>query len=694
MTLSQVLPFWKEAPFIRLLVPFLVGIVLEQQVQIDIDIIWISILILSFFLFFINSFSLFATYRFNWIRGVMIHLILIASGFLIAQENDGTQDQHSLLNEYKDSSILHVTIQEPLVEKAKSLKTTASADYLVKNDSILTTTGNIILYFSKQQATNIGYGTTLLIRKTLQPIRNAGNPGGFDYREYCIRKQIYYSAFLSGGDYKILKASNRKLVSSCIYSLREKIVKILSENIQSGKEAGFAKALLIGYTDDLDKELIQSYSNTGVVHIIAISGLHLGIIFALLNVAVTPLRKKKYSRLIAVLIIMTGLWGFSFLAGGGPSVIRSAFMFSFVVIGNTISKRSNILNNLAASAFILLCIRPFWLWDLGFQLSYAAVLSIVLFYKPIYNWFYSPNKMVDFAWKLNAVTLSAQVLTIPICIYQFHQLPVYFLLSNLLAVPWSSFILLGEIVLCCFALIPFVASSIGMALQWLIFGLNDYIERINSLPFAVWSPLQISVAQLALIFALITALALYTLKKKRTALFSALISLFFIVLLRSSELIEASHQKKIIVYNIPNMRALDFIDGRSFTFLGEDSLKSNQLLMHSYFQSSRSLYHAVAPYDGELQKSQSLIEFYGKLILIANSSLPLPSQDIPIDFIILSKDVRINLRSLILKTHPKFVVADCSNHARTRNQWRNICNSLQVPYHDVALDGAFQCDLN
>ena len=694
MTLSQVLPFWKEAPFIRLIVPFLVGITLEQQLQISRDVIWIVLLFLSFFLFCLRSFSLFTAYRFNWIKGVIIHLFLVAAGFLVAKANDGTQDQHSLLNEYKDSSIIHVTIQEPLQEKSKSFKTTASVDYLSRHDSILPAAGNIILYFSKQQPKSIRYGTTLMIRKALQPIRNAGNPGGFDYRKYCLRKKIYYSVFLSEGDYRILEGSHRNIISSCIYALREKILKILSDNIQSERESGFAKALLIGYTDDLDKELIQSYSNTGVVHIIAISGLHLGIIFALLNIAVSPMRKKKYSQLVAVLILMAGLWGFSFLAGGGPSVIRSAFMFSFVVIGNAISKRSNILNNLAASAFILLCIRPFWLWDLGFQLSYAAVLSIVLFYKPIYHWFYFPNKIVDFAWKLNAVTLSAQVLTIPICVYQFHQLPVYFLLSNLLAVPWSSFILLGEIMLCCFAFIPSIAGAIGVALQWLIFGLNDYIERVSSLPFAVWSPLQVSAVQLALIFALITALSLYTLKKIRIAFIAALTFLFFIVLLRSRNFIDASRQRKIIVYNIPKTPAIDFLSGRSFSFVGEDSLKSDQFLVRSYFQPSRSLFHVLPSNNSELQKSKSLIGFCGKLILIANSHLSLPSRNISIDVIILSQDVRVDLQSLILKTHPKFVVADGSNHSQTRNQWKNVCNSLQVAYHDVVLDGAFQCNLN
>src|SRR5205814_5677401 len=205
------------------------------------------------------------------------------------------------------------------------------------------------------------------------------------------------------------------------------------------------------------------------------SGLHLGIIYWLLSLLMKPLQNNSRLRWISAMLILGGLWAFSLLAGAGPSVLRSAFMFSLIVFGRTISKNSSVYNNLAASAFILLCIDPFWIWDVGFQLSYAAVLSILVFFKPVYNWFYFENKIVDVIWKMCAVTIAAQILTMPIAIYHFHQFPVYFLLANLVAVPVSSIILLGEILLCCFSFLLPVAAVIGNILHWMIGLLNLYI---------------------------------------------------------------------------------------------------------------------------------------------------------------------------------------------------------------------------
>ena len=158
---------------------------------------------------------------------------------------------------------------------------------------------------------------------------------------------------------------------------------------------GLAEALLIGYKDDLDKTLVQSYSNTGVVHVIAISGLHLGLIYWLLLMLFKPLQKRKLKWLRPV-FILTGLWLFSLLAGAQPSVLRSAVMFTCIVLGDSFARKSSIYNTLALSALLLLCINPYWLWDVGFQLSYAAVLSIVIFMQPIYNWFYIKNKVLGF----------------------------------------------------------------------------------------------------------------------------------------------------------------------------------------------------------------------------------------------------------------------------------------------------------
>jgi competence protein ComEC len=689
MTLSQVRFLWKEAPFIRLLPPFAIGIVLEQQFQINPTFGWCALILLVVAVITFNYLSLFSGFRFNWARGALIQLILLITGYVITQASEGSRERDFILHHFSPSSKILVTLQEPLQEKPNSFKAIVSIDKVLTSDSVTPVAGKMIVYFSKNEnIIGLNYGSRLLISKPFEQIRDAGNPGGFDYKTYCYRNDIFFTVFLTSKDYRVLNETNSNPIQSAIFEVRRRVLNVIASFVPGKKESGFAKALLIGYTDDLDKELVQTYSNTGVVHIIAISGLHLGIIFTLLNFLVAPLKTTKVSRFVAALVIIVGLWSFSILAGAGPSVLRSAFMFSFMVVGRVFSRRSNVLNNLFGSAFILLCIHPFWFWDAGFQLSYSAVLSILLFFKPIYKWFYFPNKFVDFVWKLSAVTLSAQVLTVPICIYHFHQLPIYFILSNLLAVPWSSVILLAEILLCCISFMPSFAVIIGALLQWLIHGLNNYIEHVNALPFSTWAPLQISTAQLFTLFVFIATITVFLMNKKKSALIPALLMLFIFVGLRSSSLLHADHQKKIIVYNLRKTGGIDFISGRRAIFVGDNS---NNLYLQPVRSNLRVL--PVDSQDGLLQ-SNHLLMFDDKIILRANSSVTTPSRSIAVDMILMSNNTPIDLPAMIQRLHPGVVVADASNQLSKKKRWQKICESLNIPFHDVSEDGAFQYDLN
>jgi competence protein ComEC len=694
MTLSLVPPIWKEAPFIRILFPFCIGVIMEQTVIIDSFIVWILLLLFLLSLLLIQLTSLFASFKFNWMRGMIITSLILLTGNLVTQSHDGVLDRKCILNNYISGSQVKVTLQEPLAEKENSYKAIASADLIDRKGSVSAVNGSIIIYFSRQNTSNqLEYGTQLIFSKPLQRIMNSGNPGAFDYKKYCERQNTYFTVFLSPTDYQLLPGKKCDFITTSIFKIREMVLNTLSANIRGARESGFAKALLIGYKDDLDKNLVQAYSNTGVVHIIAISGLHLSIIFGLLNFLVKPLRLKKYSKWLAPLLVIGGLWGFSFLAGGGPSVLRSAFMFSFIVIGKSISKKSNVLNNLAASAFLLLCINPYWFWDVGFQLSYAAVLSIVLFFKPIYNWFYFENKLVDFVWKLNAVTISAQIFTIPISIYHFHQLPVYFLFANLLAVPWSSLILIGEIGLCVVAFSPSISSMLGALIEWFIHQLNNYIEYINNLPFSIWSHLQISTFQLSLMVAFISMSATYLLRRKKYTLIAALFCLFLFVSLRSYAFIQAGNQRKIIVYNILHTTAIDFIDGRKFVFIGDHLAEENTAIQRFYLLPARSV-NRTAESDNMkgLLQSDHFFQFYNRSILIIDSTTNIPVNSFSIDLLLLSKNPRIALHSILDKVHAQMVVADPSNHPKKLQQWKKLCDSLGILFYDVSRQGAFQLD--
>jgi competence protein ComEC len=459
-----------------------------------------------------NYFSI--SVRFGWYRlaGITLHLLLFLLACILVHEND-IRNNKNWIGHYPGAiDALIVTLEEPLEEKAKSFKALATVSRVVRNDSLYPSCGRIILYLEKKEI-NPGLGSRLLIRPRLQPIEDFENPTGFSYKHYCALQNIYHRQFLKAGDYIILPDKNSSPFQERLFVLRQHIITILRTYIKGEKEAGLAEALLIGYKNDLDKKLVQSYTNTRVVHVIAISGLHVGLIYSILLMLLVPLTAHRYARWMRPFLLLAGLWIFSLLAGGAPSVVRSTVMFSGIVLGKTLRKGNSIYNSLAASAFLLLCYNPLWLWEVGFQLSYLAVLSIVMFMNPIYNLLYVQNKMLDPLWRMAAVTLSAQILTTPVCLYYFHQFPNLFLITNIVAVPLSSLILAGELLLCGLAFFPAAAAFTGQILEWLIRCLNSFITYMEKMPFALSTGLGISIYQVIILYGII---AVITAMKKRT----------------------------------------------------------------------------------------------------------------------------------------------------------------------------------
>lgn len=690
--------FWKKAPFIRLLISLMIGIIIQWYWQFA-PMVWYFIftggllIIVSFFYL-----SLFKRYQFGFLNGIAILLPFTAIGALLAEHHDVRHSKTWIGDYLTENSTLVVTLEEDLVEKNKSFKANASVRYLVENEKSIPIKSKIILYLKKDSLLPaLEYGSQIVFKKPLQEIKNSGNPGGFDYKRYSLFHGITHQVYLKPEEFIVLQETNKKWLPGFLIATRKKVLSILRTNIKGDKESGLAEALLIGYKDDLDKTLVQSYTNTGVVHIIAISGLHLGLIYWLLIQLLKPMQRRKYVSWLRPLIIVCGLWLFSLLAGAQPSILRSAVMFTCIVAGENLTKRTSIYNNLALSAFLLLCYNPYWLWDVGFQLSYSAVLSIVIFMRPVNNLFYIKNKLLDFFWKLNAVTIAAQILTLPVSIYHFHQFPTHFLLTNFVAVPLSSLILLGEIFLCVISFIPAVALFVGRILSWLIWIMNSYIEKIEALPFSLWDGLQIDMVQVILLFIFISGVSYWMLEKTKTGLKIGLSALLSFLILRSFSFWEKSKQQKIIVYNVPQHQAIDFISGRRFFFAGDPGLQENDFARNFHLKPSRILQRIGSPDSLNcLVNNKNYISFSNKKILLVDSTVSfIPSSSrFPIDLLIISKNPKLYISQLSKTLTINQIVFDGSVPTWKLKYWKKDCDSLHIPYHDVSEKGAFVMNLN
>lgn len=691
-------PVWKKSPFLRILIPLIAGIILQWQFQFPVRLGWLVFsisftgLILGFLL------PRFTRFRWNILSGFAIGFLFLSLGCLLTWYKDVRHDNSWFGKYLKDNSTIVARLTESPVEKTNSYKAAATIISVSNGAKTVSTTGDIIIYFRKDSSfVDVDEGNEIIFSKPLQEIKNAGNPGGFDYKRYSLFQGITHQVFLKQNEFVVLNSKQKKFLSGILNSIRRKTLSILRENISGEKEAGLAEALLIGYKDDLDQNLVQSYTNTGVVHIIAISGLHLGLIYWLLIRLFKPLRKRKKLKWLSPLLILAGLWLFSLVAGAQASVVRSAVMFTCIVIGESLSKKTSIYNTLAVSAFILLCYDPFWLWDVGFQLSYAAVLSIVIFMKPIYNWFYIKNKTLDFIWKLNAVSLAAQLLTTPLSIYHFHQFPNFFLLTNFVAVPLSSVIVLGEIFLCAVSFIPVVALIIGKILSSLIWIMNSYIERIEALPHSLWDGLQINIPQTILLVIVVAGIGYWLLEKRKAGIWLGLSSFLFFIALRSFSFYEADHQKKLIVYNVPNHRAIDIMSGRNYFFVGDSDLLADGFVRNFHLKPSRIL-HRIEPSEklDDLNQAENILRYQQKHILLIDHNIELtqPKVKPDIDLLVISKNPKLFLPAVLKSFNVKQIVFDGSNSSWKISNWKNICDSSHIPYFNVAEKGAFVMNID
>lgn len=440
---------------------------------------------------------------------------------------DITVESTSCYSQNRPNLLLLRLLTDP-VPKQKSWKTIARIDWLIRDRQCFVENEKVLVYFNKNiDAGQVSCGSIIVTSKKLQPIRNIKGVA-FDYIGYCHNRHIEAQLFLQDNNFAVIETKNQQTFSVILGSFRKKLLIILKKQIPRKSENGFLEALLFGYTDDLDPDLMKSYTDTGVIHIIAISGLHLALICQILQTGFKRLGRSPVAIWVSFGPIVSILWVYGLFTGASPSVIRAAAMFSLVLFARNILREAGLINTLAATAFLLLCFDPFWLWDTGFQLSYAAILGLGIFSGPFQNALLLKNKILQSVWKAVSVTLAAQVFTTPLCIYYFHQFPMYFLLANLLAVPLSSGILVGGILLCIFYPVKVLAGILGWSLAISVQVLNGFIMYFSKLPGAVISGLVLNLPQLISIYFVIFCLHRFLSRKQRSWLMAGLcgVSLF------------------------------------------------------------------------------------------------------------------------------------------------------------------------
>ena len=687
---------WKSLPFLRILMPFMAGILIAHYCAPKKEWMVAITIVCLVWLFLYAKFNPRKKFSTRFLQALFIQLLILMAGCISLYLQDIREKPNWIGLTPVTNDTLQVTLLTEPVEKEKSFKSIASVDAIRIQGNWKKKSGKLLLYFSKEMLlNNLSPETKLLIRITPQKIMNSGNPGSFDFAQYCAFQGIYHQAFIKPSAIISLHPINKSTFTGCLFRLQQNIRILLTKYIPGEKEAGVAEALLIGFRNDLDPELVIDYSKTGVVHIIAISGMHLGLIYGMLVFLCKPIRKKKWGKWLHPIILLAALWIFSLLTGASASILRAAVMFTFIILGESFERKSNTFNSLAASAFCLLVYNPYFLWDAGFLLSYTAVLGILIFTKPIYRLIYCNNQLLDAIWQLNAVTLSAQILTLPLVFYYFHQFPNYFLFTNFIAVPVSGLILYAELILLLISPLAGLCKIVGAVCSFVLHLMNSFIERTAQLPNAITDNIHMTIPETALLYIVITALAFYLFEQLKKGLLVSLSAMLLLIALKSFESIHTIQQHKIIVYNIPKQSALDIIEGNHCYLVSNiDTLKSKWTSM--YLRPAR-IELRVQPVNrlNYTYISSPIIAGTQKTVLFLNKcpKKPPPPKKIKVDIVIVSENAAENLSFIAAAFNCSQYVFDSSIPLWKIQYLKKEAESLHLRHHFILEQGAFQVNI-
>jgi competence protein ComEC len=595
------------------------------------------------------------------------------SGYLLVLQKTESRKTDHLIHIKEKIEAYEGEVVSSLDEKTKSWKLLVEVKRIKTRAVWQKASGKVQVYISKKSGTPIlHYKDLLLINASPEVIKPAANPGEFDFKRFLSFRNIYHQQFIKLQQLKIVGNIQSKNLIYFSYQVKSWAATIIKKYVLGEREQAITSALVLGVTDGIDNELINAYSASGAMHVLSVSGLHVGIIYFILMLLLKPISKFASSRWLLAIFTIISLWAYAFVTGLSPSVLRAVMMFSFMALAKPFGWRTNIYNTLASSAFILLLYNPYLVMSVGFQLSYIAVIGIVYLQRPLYNLWEPSSWIMDKIWQITCVSIAAQLATFSLGLLYFHQFPVYFLFSNLIVIPLSTLVLLVGILLMVFSSFSWMASIIGIALQGLINLLNGSVFVVEDLPFSLIDNVYISTFQSWLLIGIVVFITMLLQQKQFKFLLLALGCTLLFSSLQWIHFFDDLKTNQLVVYQVPSHNAMEFISNGQSYFFADSTLIQDENKIHFHINPNRlnSGVSNIHVNDTTLGKKLNGFHYFiwqnRKVLWITKRNCKLPS-NITADLLIVSYDayqpskIKINdLQEIVLdgSCKGKFIQTD------------------------------------
>jgi len=661
---------------IKLTLCLVLGILLGSYFHLDIT---IPLVLTLTFLVLLAWFFFGENHKKSTFFGALVVLTTVCVGVLstalATSENYRNHYSHQLSDQGEN---WHLKILEVMKPTSFSYRYIAEVQSL-ENEKV---SGKVLLSFQRDSTASLRQvDDELLTFGWAEEIRPPLNLHQFDYRKYLEGLGISHQLRLNESNYILLENPSRTFYGVAASS-RNQIIQRLREANFGDEELGIIQALLLGQRHDISEDTYNNYKNAGAVHILAVSGLHIGILLLLLQFLLRPLEYLPKGKTIKLVVIVLLLWGFAFLAGLSASIVRAVTMFTFVAYAMYLNRPGNTFNILALSMFfILLVYNPMLLFQVGFQMSYAAVFAIVWIYPLLQKLWYPKNWFVRKVWQLLSVSVAAQLGVLPISLFYFHQFPGLFFVSNLLIIPFLGLILGLGILVILLSLTNILPKILVKAYNFLIGLMNDTIGWVAEQEAFVFQNIPFDRVQLLLAYTMILYAILTFTKatyKRTVALLTTLIAFQLWMFYTSYR---TAHTSTLILAHQTRNSILMQQQGDQLYLFTNDTSKVHR--MATDYQVAERI--SSINYDS-LKNGYAL---NGKQLLIIDSLGVYASPDEPLDYLLLTQSPKINLERLIDSLHPRILIADGSNYRSYIERWKTTCEKRKLPFHYTGEKGAY-----
>lgn len=652
-----------------LILGILLGFYFEPKISYVLPILSILVIILGI------TFKKQTRKRFPFFGIIAATIVIVLGVFIVSISNPKNNSLHYTNHLTEKDNIWLVKVAEVLKPSAFSKRYIVKAKSLNQNE----VTGRLILRIPND-STNLLFHVDdeLVLTSEAKTITKPLNPHQFNYKDFLKKKGVYHQ--LNSTKSQIIQVQNpSKTLFGYASNFRFNLIEKLKKERFGEEELGVIQALLLGQRNDISEETYNNYKNAGAVHILAVSGLHIGILLFLLQFVLKPIELLPKGKTIKLIVILCLLWSFAFIAGLSASIVRAVTMFSFLAYAMYLNRPTNTFNIIALSMFFILLFEPLFLFQVGFQMSYGAVIAIVWIYPKLQRFWHPEQLIVRKGWQLLSVSVAAQLGVLPISLFYFHQFPALFFVSNLLIIPFLGIILGVGILVLLLTTINALPQVIVSLYNFLIKSMNSVIEFVAKQEVFVFRDIAFDKIQLIVGYLIVISMVIAFSKpkfKKLTFFLSCIIVFQSWVLFKKIE--TNSKAQLVLTHEVANTMFLKQ-EGSIITVIGKQTNFSKRIL-----QDYKTAEHIDSVNYTELKNSFSINS--SKLYLMDSVGI-YPSQKT--DYLVLTQSPQINLERLLDSIKIQNVIADGSNYNSYVARWKATCQKRKLPFHYTGEKGAY-----